>query len=109
PGHGLFFLMALRLSDVPTIQRYRRVVVGAVLVGSSVLLVRGMLFLPDRDLLGLGTWLVLIFFLFVGRRPTFYAVSYMLTMALEFYGTNQGTWAWVPILPYVGIGVANPP
>jgi hypothetical protein len=109
PGHGLFFLMAVRLSEVPLIERYRRLVVGAVLVGSAVLLARGMLFLPDGDMLGLGTWLVLIFFLFAGHRPAFYAVSYTLTMGLEFYGTSQGNWAWVPILPYVGVGVANPP
>jgi hypothetical protein len=109
PGHGLFFLMALRLSEVPTIERCRRVVIGAVLVGSVALLIRGVFLSTDRDLLGLATWLVLIVFLIAGRRPTFYAVSYLLTMALEFYGTGQGNWAWVPILPYVGIGIANPP
>jgi hypothetical protein len=109
PGHGLFFLMAVRLSEVPMVERYRRVVVGAVVAVSGLLLVRGMFLSPERDVLGLGTWLVLLFFLFAGRRPTFYAVSYALTMTLEYYGTSQGNWAWVPILPYVGIGVANPP
>ena len=109
PGHGFFFLMALRLSEVPAIERHRRVVVAVVVAGSAGLLVRGMLFVPNPDILGLGTWLILLLFLFAGRRPTFYAVSYVLTMALEFYGTSQGNWAWTPILPYVGIGVANPP
>ncbi len=109
PGHGLFFLMAIRISELPLIERRGQLLRGMVLLGSLVLLVRGMVLLPSRDMLGLATWLVLLIFLCAGRRPTFYAVSYTLTMALEFYGTSQGNWAWAPILPYVGIGVANPP
>ncbi len=109
PGHGIFFFAAVRLSELPWIDRHRRAVVGTVFAGSIGLLVRGILFQPAPDLLGLVTWLMLLWFLFCGTMPAFYAISFTITMTLEFWGTAHGNWAWAPLLPFVGLSAANPP
>jgi hypothetical protein len=108
-GHGLFFLVALRLSALPVIVRQGRAMVGIVFLGSVALAARAAFFLPVVDQFGLFTWLVLIRFLFRGRAPGFYAISFGLTMLLEFYGTSLGNWAWRPISPLLGLAAANPP
>jgi len=108
-GHGLFFLVALRTSDLPWIQRHSRAVVGAVVAFSVGLLARGLLLQPVVDQFGLFTWVLLMRFLLRGRAPTFYAVSFVLTMGLEFYGTSLGNWAWRPVSPLLGLAAANPP
>ncbi|MBM2811055.1 MAG: hypothetical protein HW416_1814, partial [Chloroflexi bacterium] len=108
-GHGIFFLLAVRVADLPWLALHRRLVVGGVFAGSLLLVARGLFLLPTLDLLGAATWLLFVAFLFRGQRPLFYAVSFTVTMALEFYGTSFGIWAWAPMLPYVGLSAGNPP
>jgi hypothetical protein len=109
PGHGLFFLMALRMADLPWIKHSARVLVTAVLVGAIGLVLRGLFVLPVPDLFGFGSWVVLLCFLLAGRYPLFYAMTFALTMVLEFYGTSLGTWTWQAQVPYLGIPCGNPP
>src|SRR4051794_4144177 len=99
PGHGLFFLMALRITDLPWVHRYPRGLVGLVLIGTIALALRGLLFVGEPDLFGLGSWIVMLCFLLAGRYPLFYGMTFALTMLLEFYGTGLGTWAWQPHVP----------
>lgn len=109
PGHGLFFLVASRLAEIPWLERHRRLAVGAVLAGSTLLVGRGLTLLPVADLFGLGAWIVFVSFLSSGRHSLFYAVSFSMTMALEFYGTGLGLWRWSPVAPLVGLPAGNPP
>lgn len=109
PGHGLFFLVALRLADLPAARRYGRTIVAAVFVGSVMLIARGLFWLPNPDVFGVTAWIVLVGFLLKGKYPIFYAVSFMLTMALEFYGTSLGNWTWASVAPVVALPAANPP
>ncbi|MSQ37794.1 MAG: hypothetical protein EXR61_05725 [Chloroflexi bacterium] len=44
-----------------------------------------------------------------GRHPLLYAVSFLLTTALELYGTSLGVWAWAPVLPGLMLPAGNPP
>jgi hypothetical protein len=106
PGHGLFYLAAFRVAALPLLQRNRRAVVATVAVASTCWTVHGML---TGDLEGGLWWLILAYFLWRGRDPLLFAVTFVLTMSLEFYGTAVGTWHWMPIMPYTGIAAGNPP
>ncbi len=108
-GHGLFYLTALRVAELPPLRRHARVVVVAVVAGAAALLLRNLAAPPLPDLLGLVTFAVFVRFIVRGRFPLLYAVSFAMTMALEFYGTSLGIWTWVPVLPGLMLPAANPP
>ena len=59
--------------------------------------------------MGALCWLMLIFFLRRGRDPLLFAVTFGLTMVLEFYGTAVGTWHWAAVFPNTGLPAGNPP
>lgn len=109
PGHGLFYLAALRLSSIPVIRRNARRVVISVLVVSGLWAVRGAFLSPSPDVLGFLSWFLLAAAITHGRDPLFFAVSFSLTMLLEYWGTALGTWRWSDPVPYLGIPAANPP
>ena len=44
-----------------------------------------------------------------GATPGVYAAAFVLTAALELYGTRLGTWAWAPHDPTGLLSAANPP
>jgi hypothetical protein len=107
-AHGLFYLTALRVTSLPVIQRNGRAVVISVTAFATLYMVRNLtLALPD--LLGFVTWAIFMRFILRGTAPVLYAVSFMLTTALELYGTGLGIWTWQPVLPLFIIPAANPP
>lgn len=108
-GHGLFYLTALRLAELPFARRHARAIVVGVVAGASLLLVRNLAGPPLPDLLGLVTFAVFVRFIVRGRHPLLYAISFAMTMALEFYGTSLGVWTWAPVLPVLMLPAANPP
>ena len=108
-GHGLFYLAALHASALPLLARSAHRVVTAVGLLSTVWMAWGLLRPPVPDLLGFVTWAIFIRFLARGRYPLLYAVSFVMTMALEVYGTRLGIWAWAPLLPGLWLPAGNPP
>ena len=107
-AHGLFYLSALRAASLPAIQRNGRVIVIAVTAFATLYMLRNLtLALPD--LLGFVTWAIFIRFILRGTAPVLYAVSFVMTTALELYGTSLGIWTWQPVLPLLLIPTANPP
>ncbi len=114
-GHGLFYLAALRTAALPLLVRHGRPIVIVVTAGATAYMVWGLLrpafdgpqALPD--LLGFVTWAIFIRFIVRGRYPLLYAVSFVLTMALEFYGTGLGIWRWSALLPGLWVPAGNPP
>ena len=111
-GHGLFYYTALRLAELSFLRRHSRLVVLCVFMGSAALLARNLWSAPlseISDMLGLVTWVIFIPFILRERFALLYAVSFTMTMALEFYGTSLGVWTWAPILPWLRLSVANPP
>ena len=114
-GHGLFYLAALRTAALPLLVRHGRAIVVAVTAGATAYMVWGLVrpaFAgPDAvpDLLGFVTWAIFIRFIVRGRYPLLYAVIFVLTMALEFYGTGLGIWRWSPLLPGLWLPAGNPP
>ena len=108
-GHGLFYLAALRTASLPLLQRHAKRIVVAVTLGATVYMVWGLVRPPLPDLLGFVTWAVFIRFIVRGRYPLLYAVSFVLTLALELYGTGWGIWRWAPVLPGLMLPAGNPP
>ncbi len=108
-GHGLFYLTALRVAELPAVCRYSRTIILAVVTGAIALLARNLAAPPLPDLLGLVTFAVFVRFMARGRFPLLYVVSFAMTMALEFYGTALGIWTWSPVLPGLMLPAANPP
>ena len=108
-GHGLFYLAALRVAAIPRLVRRARVLTYLT-YGVATAYAFLCLFLPPApDWLGLIAWAVFTRFIWRGRAPLLYAVSFLLTMALEFYGTFVGTWTWAPVIGSLGMTVGNPP
>src|SRR5205085_6339588 len=58
-----------------------------------------------------GAVLYLSFAAFIlrGRYPGVYAAAFVLTAALELYGTRLGTWEWAAHDPTGALTAANPP
>jgi hypothetical protein len=108
-GHGLFYLAALRTASLPLLRRHARRVVVAVTTAATVYMLWGLVHPPLPDLLGFVTWAVFIRFIVRGRYPLLYAVSFVLTMGLELYGTGWGVWRWSPVLPGLLLPAGNPP
>jgi type IV secretory pathway VirB3-like protein len=108
-GHGLFYLSAMRAASLPLLRRHARVIVIAVTAGASGWMLYGLFGRPLPDLLGFVTWAIFIRFIVRGRFPLLYAVSFVMTTALELYGTGLGIWTWSPVLPVLMIPAGNPP
>lgn len=108
-GHGLFYLAALRTASLPFLQRHARRIVIAVTAGATVYMLWGLMRPPLPDLLGFVTWAVFVRFVVRGRYPLLYAVSFVLTLGLELYGTGWGIWRWAPVLPGLMLPAGNPP
>ena len=107
-AHGLFYLSALRASSLPIVQRHGRAIVIAVTAFATLYMLRNLtLSLPD--LLGFVTWAIFLRFILRGTAPVLYAVSFVMTTALELYGTGLGIWSWQPVLPVLMLPAANPP
>ncbi len=108
-GHGLFYLAALRSASLPFLVRHGRRIVFAVTILATLYMLWGLIRPPLPDLLGFVTWAVFIRFIVRGRYPLLYAVSFVLTMGLELYGTGWGIWRWAPVLPGLLLPAGNPP
>jgi len=44
-----------------------------------------------------------------GRSSRLYAVMFVLSLAMEVYGTWLGNWAWADQAPWLGWTTTNPP
>ena len=108
-GHGLFYLSALRAASLPLLQRHARAIVIAVTAGASAWMLYGLFGRPLPDLLGFVTWAIFIRFIVRGRYPLLYALSFVMTTALELYGTGLEIWRWSPVLPVLMLPAGNPP
>lgn len=63
---------------------------------------------------GAGSFDALLFGIFLlcllfGRAKKLYAVMFMLSLAMEIYGTWLGNWTWETTVPWLGLTTINPP
>lgn len=107
PGHGLVYLLAVRLAATrPAVHPRAPVVVLAAASAWTL----GVLVIPDvRDDVGLVLLPVLAWFLLRGSRPAIYVGAFVATTILELLGTGFGNWAWEARVPGLPMGQGNPP
>ena len=63
---------------------------------------------------GAGSFDALLFAIFLlclvfGRAKQLYAVMFVLSLAMEIYGTWLGNWTWSHDVPWLGMTTVNPP
>jgi hypothetical protein len=102
PGHVLLFYLgtqiAARLPD-------KSVPLASCLAAAAITL----LALAGRDTL--GPLLFALFLLCMALSPSrkLYATMFVLSLAMELYGTWIGNWAWSREVPWLGLTTLNPP
>lgn len=109
PGHGLFYLAALWLTQLPRVRGHGRALVALTAVASAGGALHGLLAEAPPDVVGTLCWLLFAGFLWRGRDPLLFALTFGLTMGLEYYGTALGTWHWLATQPLTGLPAGNPP
>jgi hypothetical protein len=102
PGHALLFMLGRILAE-----RARDWITWFVPLVSTP-------FVFLLAVTGLGTLDALLFALFLmcmlsGRASKLYAVMFVLSLAMEVYGTWLGNWTWTPVAPWLGFTTINPP
>jgi hypothetical protein len=109
PGHGLIYLLALRISQIGPVHRSRVVTSGLVTVAVCSW-VAWALVVPDHpDVVGLCLLPSLLYCLWFARRWHVYAGCFVATTILELVGTQFGNWRWADSVPGLGIPQGNPP
>jgi hypothetical protein len=102
PGHALLFMLGTMLA-----RHARDWIVWVVPLAATP-------FVLLLAVTGLGTLDALLFSLFVlcmlsGRASKLYAVMFVLSLAMEVYGTWLGNWTWALEAPWLGFTTLNPP
>jgi hypothetical protein len=102
PGHALLFMLGRLFAE-----RAREWIVWLVPLVTAPLIVA-------LAVTGLGTLDALLFVLFLmcllsGRASKLYSVMFVLSLAMEVYGTRLGNWTWAPVAPHLGFTTINPP
>ena len=102
PGHVLLYWLGLRLADGLPLRLLRATPWLALAAVSLLALAR-------LDWLGPPLLLIFLACLRWGPAPRLYVTMFLLSLAMELWGTALGNWAWRGALPGLGWPVANPP
>lgn len=102
PGHALLFMLGAILA-----RHARDWIVWFVPLAATP-------FVFLLAITGLGTLDALLFALFLlcllsGRASKLYSVMFVLSLAMEIYGTWLGNWTWAEEAPWLGFTTVNPP
>ena len=103
PGHVMLFLLGLALA-----RRLPEPAANAILGAAA-------LYAGIAGLAGMDTFAVPLFLLLAlaslvqPAQRRLYATTFVLSLALELYGTSLGNWAWTPEVPGMGYVTTNPP
>ncbi len=102
PGHVLLFFLGTQVAARITEK-------GAWLVAALAVPLVAALAMAGRDTL--GPLLIALFLACMIASPSrrLYATMFVLSLAMELYGTWLGNWTWTPAVPYLGLSALNPP
>jgi hypothetical protein len=102
PGHVLLFFLGLRIAEkLPE----RSVAWIAALAAPLV----GLLAWNGRDTLGPLLYGLFVLCLWLSPSRRLYATMFVLSLAMELYGTWIGNWRWNDAVPWLGLTTTNPP
>jgi hypothetical protein len=65
--------------------------------------------LSSEDSSSFALFLVFAFAMCFSKAKRLYAAMFLLSLALELYGTWLGNWRWSAVVPGLGLTAANPP
>jgi hypothetical protein len=103
PGHALMLMLGLWLTQRMPEAAARTILGGA---GAYTVLAAA----TGLDTLAVPLYLLLaVSVLSLPSHARLFASSFVLTLALELYGTALGNWAWDREVPWVGLVTTNPP
>lgn len=102
PGHVLLFVLGQTLAA-----RVKEWIVWAVPLAAAPFV--SLLFLSGAGTLDMYLFGMFLACLVLGRAKKLYAVMFMLSLAMEIYGTRVGNWAWSDTAPVLGLATINPP
>lgn len=103
PGHALMLMLGLSLAPRMPEGAARAILGGA---GVYTLLAAA----SGLDTLAVPLYLLLmVSVLALPAQRRLLATSFVLTLALELYGTTLGNWYWDREVPWVGLVTTNPP
>ena len=102
PGHAMMLLVALFLGA--------RLGTWVLFAAPAVALAcAGYAMWTGTDSLSIVLTPVFIAGMWLARDRKLYAITFLLALALELYGTWVGNWRWEERMPWFGFSMANPP
>ncbi|HSN21779.1 MAG TPA: hypothetical protein VLS49_13955 [Usitatibacter sp.] len=102
PGHVLLFFLGTQLA--------RRVPArGAWIVAAAALPLVALFAWRGHDTLGPLLFALFLGCLWLSPSRSLYATMFVLSLAMELYGTWLGNWTWNAAVPGLGLSTANPP
>lgn len=102
PGHVLLFFLGMQLAArIDDRAAWAVAALAVPLVGALAWM--------GKDTL--GPMLLALFLACMAASPSrrLYATMFVLSLAMELYGTWLGNWTWAPAVPYLGLTTLNPP
>jgi hypothetical protein len=102
PGHVLLFFLGMQIAGrIPD----RSV---AWIAALAALVIAGLAW-SGRDTLGPLLYALFLLCLWISPSRKLYATMFVLSLAMELYGTWIGNWAWSSEVPWLGLTTLNPP
>ena len=102
PGHVLLFFLGMRIA-----QRLPDRTVPWI-AGIALPLVAGLAW-TGRDTLGPVLFALFVACLWLSPSRKLYATMFVLSLAMELYGTALGNWRWTGSVAWLGLTTMNPP
>ena len=102
PGHVLLFYLGTQVAArLP--ERSVPVISAVAAIAVATLAIMG------RDTLGPLLFALFLLCLYISSSRKLYATMFVLSLAMELYGTWIGNWVWSREVPWLGLTTLNPP
>ena len=102
PGHVLLFVLGMQIAErLPARAEWWIAALAAPLVA--------LLAWTGRDTLGPLLYALFLMCLWISPSRRLYATMFVLSLAMELYGTWMGNWVWAPQVPWLDLRTVNPP
>ena len=102
PGHVLLFFLGMQISErLPERAEWWIAAIAAPLVMA--------LAWTGHDTLGPLLYALFLACLWISPSRRLYATMFVLSLAMELYGTWMGNWTWAPDVPWLSLRTVNPP
>lgn len=102
PGHALLLMLGVIIAA-----RLRDWINWVVPLAAAPFVL--LLAVTGIDTFGVLLFAILILCMIFSRSRKLYAVMFVLSLAMEIYGTWIGNWAWRPVVPWLELTTTNPP